>query len=78
MCVDLVSMMAQQQRAVVVSLRNMAPIIPECKQERAQLEEDLKKMRCVGLLKRPWALKDEGIVRELLLSEPSNCFDNTI
>ena len=59
--------MALQQRAVQVSLRNVTPSIPEAGQERVQLEEDLKKMRCAGLLERLWGLKHKEIVRELLI-----------
>ena len=35
-------------------------------------------MRCVGLLERPWPLKREELVRELLLPERPNIFDTTI
>ena len=61
-----------------MSLRTVTPIIPEPKQECAQLEQDLKKMRCVGLLEQPWGLKHEGNFKELLLVERPNFFDNTI
>lgn len=66
-----------------VALRNVTPAIPEGEKERAELEQDLKRMRCKGLLRRPWDLKHEDIVRELVgvqdgTLERSNCFDNTI
>ena len=35
-------------------------------------------MRCEGLLNRPWALKREQLVRELLQPERPNIFDGTI
>ena len=43
---------APQQRVVQVSQRNVTPSILEGGQERAQLEEDLKKMRCAGFLEQ--------------------------
>ena len=67
-----------QQRVVQVSLRNVTPSIPEGGPERAQLEEDLRKMRCAGLLERPWGLKHEAIVRELIATKRPNVFDKTI
>ena len=70
--------MAPQQREVQMLLRNVTPSIPEGGLERAQLEEDLKKMRCVGLLERPWGLKQEEIIWELLATERPNVFDGTI
>ena len=44
--VILVRKMEPQLRVVQLSLRNMTPSILEGGQECAQLEEDLKKMRC--------------------------------
>ena len=70
--------MEPQQRAVQVSLKNVTPSILEGGQEHAQLEEDLKKMRCAGLLKRSWGLKHKDIVQELLATERPNIFNTTI
>ena len=61
-----------------MSLRNVTPNILEGGPERAQLEEDLKKMRCTRLLERLWGLKHEEIVRELLTPKRPNVFDGTI
>ena len=61
-----------------MSPRNVTLSIPEGGQEHAQLEEDLKKMRCAGLLERSWGLKHEDIVRELIAMEQPNMFDMTI
>ena len=74
----LVREMAPQQRVVQVSLRNVIPNIPERRLERAQLEEDLKKMRCAGLQEQLWGLKHEEIIWELLATERPNVFDGTI
>ena len=52
--------------------------IPEREQERTQLEEDLKKMRCKGLLAHLWELKNKEIVRELITTERPNMFNKTI
>ena len=56
----------------------MTPSIPGGGQDRTQLEEDLNKMRCVGLLERQWSLKHEDTVRELIPMERPNMFDGTI
>ena len=70
--------MAPPQRRVQVSLRTVTPSIPERGLERAQLEEDLRRMRCARLLERPWRLKQEEIFRELLATKRPNIFDGTI
>ena len=70
--------MAPQQRAVLVSLRNITPNILEGGPKHAQLVEDLKKIRCTGLLERLWGLKHKEIVRKLLTTEWPNVFDGTI
>ena len=56
MSVHPVSKMAPQQRVIQVSLRNVAPVILEREQEHVQLEQDLRSMRCAGLLDGPWAM----------------------
>ena len=70
--------MAPPQRRVQVSLRIVTPSIPKRGLEHAQLEEDLRRMRCAGLFEQPWGLKQEEIVHELLAMERSNVFDGTI
>ena len=74
----LVRKMAPQQRVVQLSLRNVTPSISEQEEECAQLEEDLKKMKSVGLLERPWGLKNENVMRELIAMERPNMFEGTI
>ena len=73
-----VSTMAQRQRVVVISLRNVVLVILEHERERNQLEKDLKKMQCTRLLARPWALKNKDIMRELITAEQPNMFEGTI
>ena len=41
---------------------------------RQELEEDLERIGCLGLLNKPWSLKDEGLVKELVQRAP-NEFD---
>ena len=74
----LASEMAPPQRRVQVSLRTMTPSILENPIALAELKEDLRVIRCAGLLERPWALKREELVRELLLPERPNIFDTTV
>ena len=61
-----------------ISLRNVTPSIPENPIEFKELKQDLVQMRCVGLLERPWALKREELVREMVQPERPNIFDRTI
>ena len=44
--------------------------IPETDLEALQLEEDLDRMGCMQLLNRPWGLKSEYMLRELLVGAP--------
>ena len=75
--------MAPKQRTIHVSLKNVAPVIPEGDTERAQLEQDLEGMECVGLLHQPWTIKNEEFVREFVMIqekqvERRNIFDTTM
>ena len=62
---------------VQVSLKAMVPVIPKTPTARRELEEDLMRIGCVGLLNKPWNIKDEGLVRELVEGAP-NQFDHTV
>ena len=75
--------MAPRQRAVHVSLRNVAPLIPEREEERTMLEQDLQGMGCAGLLRQSWNIKNEDFVRKFVMirerqAEQSNIFDSTM
>ena len=61
-----------------ISLRNVTPSIPENPIHLEELKQDLARMRCEGLLDRPWTLKREQLVREMLLPERPNMFDTTV
>ena len=69
--------MAPTQRCAI-SLRLVTLSIPENPIELAELKQDLMQMLCAGLLERPWALKREELVRELVQPEHPNIFDGTI
>ena len=73
----LITKMAPTQ-ARAISLQNVTPSIPENPIHLEELKQDLAQMRCEGLLDRPWALKREQLVRELLQLESPNIFDGTI
>ena len=47
-----------------VSLKTVAPVIPESEEEKVQLIQDLEKMGCEGLILEPWFLRSESIVQE--------------
>ena len=75
--------MAPKQRGVHVSLRNMTPTIPGNEFERGMLKSDLEDLGCVGLLERPWNLKNEDSIQQFVLIregklERNNMFDTTI
>ena len=66
-----------------MSLRNVAPVIPEGEAERAMLEQDLEGMGCIGLLRWLWNIKNEDFVRKFVMirekqAEQSNIFDSTM
>ena len=75
--------MAPKQRGVHVSLRDVTPVIPRDKGERAMLKSNLQKLGCAGLLERLWNLKNEEFIQQFVLirehkMERSNIFDTTI
>ena len=61
-----------------ISLRNVTPSIPENPIHFQELKQDLVRMRCDELLDRPWALKKEELVREMVQPERPSIFDGTI
>ena len=62
---------------VQISLKALVPIITKTPIARQELEEDLTRIGCVGLLNKLWNIKDEGMVRELVEGAP-NQFDHTV
>lgn len=59
-----------------VALRSIYPQIPKDESEREMLKEDLTRMGYAGLLERPWVLRSEGMVAELLTTK-SNEWEGT-
>ena len=54
------------------------PSIPENPIELEELKEDLRRIRCAGLLERLWALMREELVHKLVQLERPNIFEGTI
>ena len=65
-------------QARVILLRNVTPSIPENSIRLEELKYDLAMIRYEGLLERPWALKREQLVWEMVQPERPNIFDGTI
>ena len=62
---------------VQISLKVLVPVIPKTPTARRELEEDLTRIGCAGLLNKLWNIKDKGMVRELVEGAP-NQFDHTV
>ena len=58
-------------------LRSVVLAIPKEPGERAYLEEDLTRIGCIGLLNKPWTVKEEKMVRELIVGAP-NQYEGTV
>ena len=54
-----------------LTLRSVVPAIPKELRERAYLEEDLTRIGCIGLMSKPWSVKDDKMVRELVTGAPN-------
>ena len=61
----------------LLTLRSVVPAIPKEPGERAHLKKDLYRIGCIGLLSKPWAVKDERMVRELTKGAP-NQYEGTV
>ena len=61
-----------------ISQFNEYCVIPENPIHFQELKQDLVQMRCAELLERPWALKREELVWEMVQPEWPNIFDGTI
>ena len=59
------------------TLRFVVPAKPKEPGEKAHLEEDLTRIGYIGLLSKPWSVKDEKMVRELTTGSP-NQYEGTI
>ena len=54
-----------------LTLRSIVLAISKEPSERAYLEEDLARIGCIGLLSKPWTVKDERMMRELTIGAPN-------
>jgi hypothetical protein len=54
-----------------VIARMICPVIPNDVTARRELEEDLQQMGCIGLITRPWNLRNDEIIRELVEGAPN-------
>ena len=54
-----------------LTLRSVVLAISKEPGERAYLEEDLTRIGCIGLMSKPWSIKDEKMVRELVTGAPN-------
>ena len=62
----------------MVALRKVHAVIPKDREELRELEEDLKRMGCAGLLRHPWRVRDDAMVAELITGKVEPEFKNTI
>ena len=69
--------MAPKMGKTPLILRSVIPAIPKEPGGRAYLEEDLTKIRCIGLLNKPWTVKEEKMMRELIVGAP-NQYEGTV
>ena len=61
-----------------VALRKVHISIPTSREESKELEVDLRRMGCVGLLKKSWRVRREEMVRELVPGEIDQVYASTI
>ena len=57
-----------------ITLCSVVPVILREPKERTHLEEDLTRIGCIGLISKPWTVKDEKMIREIL-TEVLNEYD---
>ena len=69
--------MAPMTGKMPLILRSIVLAIPKEPGERAYLEEDLTRIGCIGLLNKPWTVKEEKMVRELIVGAP-NQYEGTV
>ena len=53
-----------------IKVQGITPRYPETDTEMVQLEEDLARMGCLNLLRRPWGLKSEYMIKEVRMGAP--------
>ena len=58
-------------------MRKVLPEIPTDEDQLEQLRRNLERMGCAGLLDVPWAVREEGLIRDII-RPVSNMWDNTL
>ena len=61
-----------------VFLRKVHVSIPTTQEEGKELEVDLRRMGCFGLLEKYWKMQCEEMVRELVTGEVDQVYTSTI
>jgi len=61
----------------MVAFQIITPTIPSDALHRRQLEEDLARIVCIGLLERPWNLWSDEMIYELISGVP-NQYERTV
>ena len=64
-------------KAGAISLKAVVPGLPKNSKDRELLEEDLRRIGCHGLLGKPWGLRMEEMVAEII-GEKDNRWDGTV
>ena len=68
---------ARMVKAGAMALKAVVPGIPKTVKDRELLEEDLRRIGCHGFLRKPWGLRMEDLVVELLGGK-DNRWDGTV
>ena len=53
-------------KARAMALKAVVSGVPKSAKDRELLEEDLRRIRCYGLMGKPWGLRMEEMMAELL------------
>ena len=61
---------AAAKEKVVIKMKAVTPVFQESDLELVELQVDLDRMGCVQLMSKPWALKSEYMIREILVGGP--------
>ena len=64
-------------KAGAMALKAMVPGVPKSVRDRELLEEDLRRIRCLGFMGKPWGLRMEDMVVELL-GDKDNRWEGTV
>ena len=68
---------AKMVKTGAIALKAVVPGMPKCMKDRELLEEDLRRIGCHGFFGKPWGLRMEEMVAELI-EEKDNRWDGTV